>query len=134
MPDNTKIQHSGPNDPKRIFVKRAGTFTGDAYGEPRITDTGIVTVNTVEFLPNSRTNWHHHESGQILVITAGRGFVGTRDGTIYEVAAGDVVWTPPGLDHYHGARSDSYLVHEAVSIGETEWLEPVPDEVYGKKA
>ena len=133
MPENPQIQHSGPNDPKRIFVKRSGTFTGEAWGEPRITNTGKVTVNTVEFLPSSRTNWHHHESGQVLVITAGRGFVGTRDGSLYEVAAGDVVWTPPGLDHYHGARSDSFLVHEAISMGETTWLEAVPDEIYGKK-
>jgi quercetin dioxygenase-like cupin family protein len=40
------------------------------------------------------------------------------------------VWIPPGEEHWHGAERESYLLHTAVSLGETEWLEPVSDEDY----
>jgi quercetin dioxygenase-like cupin family protein len=127
------IQHSGFGDPKRVWVKRSGTFTGDAWGEPRITEAENVGVNTVQFGPNSRTYWHRHEGGQILVVVAGRGIIGTRDGTVIEIQAGDIIHTAPGVDHYHGALSTSFLMHEAISIGETEWLEEVSDADYGRK-
>lgn len=127
------LQVSGLHDPKRVWVKRSGTFTGDAWGEPRITEAKNVGVNTVQFGPNSRTYWHRHEGGQILVVVAGRGVIGLRDGTVIEIQAGDVIHTAPGVDHYHGALSDSFLMHEAISIGDTEWLEEVADADYGKK-
>ena len=127
------IQHSGFGDPKRVWVKRSGTFTGDAWGEPRITDAENVGVNTVQFGPNSRTYWHRHEGGQILVVVAGRGIVGTRDGTVIEIQAGDIIHTAPGVDHYHGALDDSFLMHEAISIGNTVWLEEVADADYGRR-
>jgi quercetin dioxygenase-like cupin family protein len=118
----------------RVFKQRADTFTGNVWGENRITDAETnVRVNSVEFLPNSRTYWHHHTGGQVLVVTAGRGWVGTRDGTVVEVAAGDVIWTPPNVDHYHGARDDSFMLHDAISLGNTVWLEPVADADYGPK-
>ncbi|MGE3857607.1 MAG: cupin domain-containing protein [Dehalococcoidia bacterium] len=127
------LQVSGIHDPKRIWVKRSGTFTGDAWGEPRITEAENVGVNTVQFGPNSRTYWHSHEGGQILVVVAGRGIIGLRDGTVIEIQAGDVIHTAPGVDHYHGALSDSFLMHEAISIGETTWKEEVSDADYGNK-
>ena len=127
------LQVSGIHDSKRVWVKRSGTFTGDAWFEPRITEAENVGVNTVQFGPSSRTYWHSHAGGQVLVVVAGRGIIGTRDGTVIEIQAGDVIHTAPGVDHYHGALSDSFLMHEAISIGETEWLEEVADADYGRK-
>lgn len=54
-----------------------------------------VTVASVTFTPCSRTNWHTHPMGQILVVTEGVGWVGTRDGQKHEIRAGDVVATNP---------------------------------------
>lgn len=133
MQEHTTIEYSGPNDPKRVWQRRADTFTGEVWGENRITSPESLRVNSVQFMPSCRTHWHYHEGGQLLIITAGRGYVGTRDGKVQEVSAGDMVWTPPGVEHYHGARSDSFLLHEAVSLGDTKWLEPVPDEDYGSQ-
>jgi quercetin dioxygenase-like cupin family protein len=128
------LQHSGPNDKMRVWKQRSDTFTGTVFGENRITDAETnVRVNSVEFMHSGRTYWHHHTGGQVLIITAGRGYVGTRDGTVIEVSAGDVVWTPPNVDHYHGAREDSFLLHDAISLGETVWLEAVADADYGPK-
>jgi quercetin dioxygenase-like cupin family protein len=126
------LEYSGADDAKRVLQRRGETFTGEVWGEARITSPEGLRVNTIEFLPSCRTYWHRHEGGQVLIITAGRGYIGTRDGNVIEVSAGDVIWTPPGVDHYHGARDDSFLLHDAISFGNTEWLEPVKDEDYGK--
>lgn len=100
------------------------TFTGRVWGDNIYTGEGV-TANSVAFLPGGRTHWHHHEHGQLLIVTHGRGWVFNRDGEGAELTAGDMVWTPSGEDHWHGAASDSLLVHVAVSIGSTNWLEEV---------
>jgi quercetin dioxygenase-like cupin family protein len=43
---------------------------------------------------------------------------------------GDTVWIPPGEEHWHGAGAGTYLLHIAVSLAATEWLEPVSDADY----
>jgi hypothetical protein len=48
---------------------------------------------------------------------------------------GDVVWTPPGVKHWHGATDGEAMTHSAIQSvvdGEVvEWLEHVTDEQYG---
>ena len=48
---------------------------------------------------------------------------------------GDVVWTPPGVKHWHGASPDSAMTHIAIQEhldGKVvDWLEKVSDEQYG---
>jgi quercetin dioxygenase-like cupin family protein len=110
---------------------RTATFTGDVFADPVLSVPEAV-VAVVTFTPGARTHWHTHEAGQILFVTAGRGFVRTRDGHGEAVVAGDVVHFPPGEEHWHGAAPDSYLVHTAVSLGRTSWLREVTDEEYGE--
>ncbi len=63
--------------------------------------------------------------------------VGTRDGTVLRLAAGETVWTLPGADHGHGGRADQMMRHHAI-LDETEagdattWLEPVTDVGVGR--
>ena len=65
-------------------------------------------INTVIFTPGARTYWHRHPGGQLLVVTAGRGVVATRDqGQV--ITGGDVIWAEPGEEHWHGACGDSLL-------------------------
>jgi len=40
------------------------------------------------------------------------------------------VHIPAGEEHWHGASPTSYVLHLAVSVGETRWLEPVGDDDY----
>jgi quercetin dioxygenase-like cupin family protein len=68
----------------------------------------------VHFEPCGRTAWHSHERGQLLICTAGHGYVGTRDGRVTELRPGVAAWTDPGEDHWHGAGPDSPLTHVAV--------------------
>lgn len=98
-----------------------------------------VVIGNVTFEPGCRNNWHIHHAkfggGQILLVTAGRGYYQEWGKPARELAAGDVVNIPAGVKHWHGAAKDSWFAHLAVEVpaedGHTEWLEPVSDEDYG---
>jgi len=88
----------------------------------------------VTFQPGARTAWHLHPAGQHMVVTAGVGLTGTRDGKIVTIKAGDALWCPPNIDHWHGATPDSpmtHLVMTGVLDGKNViWKEKVTDEQY----
>ena len=109
---------------------RTATFTGTVWGDPVLAETAGVTINSVSFAPGARTHWHSHDGGQVLVVTSGSGRVRDRDGNGSAISAGDVVFIEPGVEHWHGAAPDSYLVHLAISIQGHDWLEPVSDADY----
>ena len=112
--------------------RRSETFTGVVWADPVLpSDDGIV-VNNVFFEPGARTHWHTHEVAQVLYVLAGEGRVQSRDGTGFALTAGDTVHIPAGEEHWHGASPGSYLLHLAVSVGQTRWLEPVGDDDYRK--
>ena len=108
-----------------------GTITGEMLLDPVLMVDGV-GINSVMFTPGSRTNWHSHSEGQIFFITYGRGMVATKDGDNQAVQAGDTVYAPAAEIHWHGAAPDSYVVYQAVSLGKSEWLEPVSDESYNE--
>ena len=110
--------------------KQGSRFTGTAYPYLTLPSTDGVVINTVDFTPGARTHWHTHESGQILQILAGRGLIQSAGGSVEVLRAGDTVWVPPGERHWHGAAPDSFMVHTAISLGATEWSDPVADSDY----
>ncbi len=113
-------------------------FVGDVYVTPIYSgaEPSRMTVALVRFTPGARTNWHRHAVGQTLHVTEGVGLVGTRDGTVLRVRAGDTVICPPDEDHWHGAAAETFMSHlamlENLPHGQdpTTWLEPLPDEQY----
>lgn len=115
-------------------------FKGQSY--LNMLSTEQVVIGNVTFEPGCRNNWHIHHAesggGQILLVTAGRGYYQEWGKPAREMAAGDVVNIPAGVKHWHGAAKDSWFAHLAVEVpaedGHTEWLEPVSDEVYGSLA
>ena len=126
-------------NPATTTVKTpSANFTGDVWMNPVFggDGTSALTVALVRFTPGARTNWHRHINGQLLVCTDGVGLVGTRDGEVVRVRAGDTVVAPPGEEHWHGAAGDTFMSHlgmlEAGPDGgdPTTWLEPVTDEEY----
>ena len=111
-------------------------FTGKSYLKPITTTNGVPMYN-VTFEPGCRNNWHiHHKGGQILLVTAGRGWYQAWGEEPRELKAGDVVNIPAEVKHWHGAAKDSWFTHIAVEVpadgGSNEWLEPVTDEEYNK--
>ena len=113
-------------------------FTGAVYVNPIYKGTGEsrMIVSLVRFTPGAHTNWHSHAVGQTLHVTEGVGLVGTRDGQVLRIHAGETVVCPPGEDHWHGAAADTFMSHLAMLESRpdggdpTTWLEPVADELY----
>ncbi len=123
-----QISHGHTADAPTTEVSE--TFTGAVLRDPVLSGDGAPTVNSVTFPPGARTNWHTHSEGQILIVTSGRGRAGTRDGAHEVLEPGDVVWFAPGEHHWHGAGPDTVMTHLAISLGTTDWADPVSDEDY----
>jgi quercetin dioxygenase-like cupin family protein len=125
-----------PVDSRPALVGPEHLFTGTAIISPLFSPHGDNTAGGAEvtFAPGARTAWHSHPAGQVLLITAGVGWVQERGGERREVRPGDVVWTPPNVEHWHGATADDAMthtaIHEAVDGSVVEWLEHVSDEEY----
>ena len=113
-------------------------FIGQSYLCPLSREQ--VGIANVTFEPGCRNNWHIHHAktggGQILLVTAGRGYYQEWGQPARELHPGAVVNLPAGVKHWPGAAPDSWFAHLAVEVpGEetsNEWLEPVSDADYGK--
>ena len=103
------------------FTGRVSAHDLGSYDAP----DGSVLV--VSFPPGVHSHWHRHPGGQFLYVTEGQARVGTRDGRVAEVGVGDLVHAPPGEEHWHGAAAHTRASHLAVSLGTTEWLEPLEE-------
>jgi quercetin dioxygenase-like cupin family protein len=77
-------------------------------------------IDSVRFAPGSRTVWHRHPLGQVLVVTEGAGRVQRRGGPIETIHPGDTVHIAPGEWHWHGAAPAAAMTHLAI--------EPIPDD------
>jgi len=116
----------------------AANFTGavrvDPLYAPQAPSRG--SASYVTFEPGARSAWHSHPLGQTLIVTAGVGRVQRWGGKVEEIRPGDVVWTPPGVKHWHGAAPATAMTHIASQEAENgkvvEWMEKVSDEQYGK--
>ena len=97
---------------------------------------GESPIGNVTFEPGCRNNWHVHLGGQILLVTAGRGYYQEEGKEAQELHKGDVVQIPANVKHWHGAAKDSWFTHLSVEVksekGPVKWLEPVEDEIYDK--
>jgi quercetin dioxygenase-like cupin family protein len=122
-----RVSRGRTGDPSE---ERGPTFTGRVWADPVLGAQDGVMVNNVFFEPGARTHWHRHEGGQILHVKIGQGWLQTRDGDGAALTAGDTAHIPAGEEHWHGGAADSYMSHLAISIGTTEWLDPVTDEDY----
>ena len=109
---------------------RTDTFTGTVWGAPVLEREDGVVVNDVLFEPGARTHWHTHGTAQVLIVTHGEGFIKVRGGQGALLLPGDVVHISAGEVHWHGATAAKLMLHTAVSVGGTDWLEPVSDEDY----
>jgi len=139
MANTTNTQADTPFTGEGIFPKGekneayARYFTGTSY-LTMLSMEGVI-IGNVTFEPGCRNFWHiHHKGGQILLVTAGRGWYQEAGKPARELRAGDVVNIPPETKHWHGAAKDSWFAHVAVEVpsegGSNEWLEPVSDEEY----
>jgi quercetin dioxygenase-like cupin family protein len=114
----------------------ANLFTGTATITPLFDPKGqsLVGAALVRFEPGARTAWHKHPLGQRLVVTEGSGWTQVEGGPVEAIEAGDVVWCPPGVRHWHGATPTSAMAHIAIQESQNgspvTWMEHVSDAQY----
>jgi quercetin dioxygenase-like cupin family protein len=114
----------------------ADWFTGNVRIESPFQgeDPARVSGAFVTFEPGARSAWHTHPLGQTLIVISGLGWTRCEGGAKVEIAAGDIVWCPPGHRHWHGATATTAMTHiaiqEALDGKVVEWMEKVADEDY----
>lgn len=114
-------------------------FTGRVRVDPVWPANGDMPVSggLVTFEPGARSAWHTHPAGQRLVVMSGIGLTQEWGKAIHEIRAGDTVWCPPGVKHWHGASPTNAMTHLAVTAvhqgRNVEWLEKVTDEQYNAR-
>lgn len=119
-------------------VNFAEHFDGTSY-------LGVITTDqvpafNVSFEPGCRNHWHIHHAeeggGQMLLVTAGRGWYQEWGEPARELRPGDVVNIPANVKHWHGAAADTAFQHIAIEVpgkgASTEWCEPVDAREYEK--
>jgi quercetin dioxygenase-like cupin family protein len=93
-----------------------------------------LSIGRVHFAPRARTAWHTHPAGQTFIVEEGEGWTQTAGGRRETVRAGDVVWCPADVKHWHGATATSAMTQIAlagIKDGKSAvWLENVSDEEY----
>lgn len=129
------IQKNGSQD---TIIGADKVFTGNVLVAPVFfpkEDQGNLSVGKVTFSPGARSAWHTHPAGQLLVVTAGSGWVQQAGEKKKPIHAGDVVWTPKGVKHWHGGTADTMVTHfaiqEAINGKNVNWLEKVADKDFG---
>lgn len=116
-------------------------FQGDSFlnflVEPGKTPIFLANVT---FEPGCRNNWHIHNAssggGQILICTAGEGWLVLDGQEPQELKEGTIGYIPANVKHWHGAKKDSWFSHISVEVPgvdtSNEWLEPVSEDEYNK--
>jgi quercetin dioxygenase-like cupin family protein len=102
-------------------------FTG---GTPASVDATAVRTTRLKFAKGSRSNWHSHSWGQLLMIEEGKGRTQVRGGPVIETSPGQPWWTAAGVEHWHGASPDQDALQLTIYEGTVKWLEPVGDKEY----
>ena len=127
-----------PNGSRPSSKGAAANFTGDVVVDPLYgaNEHTSSTGGHVIFAPGARSAWHTHPAGQILIVTSGTGWVQEERGQKREIKPGDVIWTPPGVKHWHGATATNGMTHLAITENvngkNVDWMEKVTDEQYAK--
>ncbi len=113
-------------------------FTGTVWQDPIIQAPEPARINAlrVAFEPGARTAWHWHPLGQTLHVTDGCGLVCLRGEAPQVIRAGDTVWIPPEVEHWHGAGPSTAMVHLALQEADDGtaaiWLDKVSDAEYAQ--
>ncbi len=98
-------------------------------------DSDVIT-GARHFDAGRRTYWHSHAGGFILFVQEGRARVQTRGQPMRELGPGEIDYTPPGVEHWHGAAPDGEFIQLGVLPfgGGIEFFEPVTDAEYNGTA
>jgi alkylhydroperoxidase/carboxymuconolactone decarboxylase family protein YurZ/uncharacterized RmlC-like cupin family protein len=99
-------------------VNYAQYFDGKSY--LNMISMEQVVIGNVTFEPGCRNHWHIHHAakggGQMLLVTAGRGWYQEWGKPAIALTTGMVIDIPEGVKHWHGAQKDSWLQHYTTHV------------------
>jgi quercetin dioxygenase-like cupin family protein len=99
--------------PRKVEKK---SFAGPLFTGPDVTlqtllpESQEYDVNVVNFGTGVRNKFHTHDCEQVLIVTAGKGYVATETEK-KAVKAGDIIWFAAGEKHWHGAAEGATFSH-----------------------
>jgi len=99
-------------------------------GSPSRMPSDKISTLRLKFPMGSRSNWHSHSWGQLLMVEEGHGLTQERGGGVRMIAPGEPWFTKAGIEHWHGASTDEDMVQLTIYEGDVKWLEPVTDAQY----
>ena len=117
----------GAAGPAHVWAQAQSNFMG---GNPSREPSDKVSTLRLKFPKGSRSNWHSHSWGQLLMVEQGHGLTQERGGSLRIVAPGQPWFTKAGIEHWHGAAPDEDMLQLTIYEGDVKWLEPVPDAQY----
>ena len=113
-------------------------FTGNAFLTPLVPrdKNNDFTVGSLIYEPGTRSFWHTHPKGQILIIIEGEGLYQEKGKPVRAIKKGDVVIAPENVAHWHGATATNKMIDIAITNfkgdEQATWLQPVTDEEYDR--
>lgn len=113
----------------------ADRFVGDVWVDTIVPPEAGISAGIVRFSPGAHTAWHAYALGQTLHVTEGIALVQERGAEPVVVRAGETIFTPAGVWHWHGATKSTFMVHLALAAtpaGEpaVTWGEHLTDSDY----
>jgi len=102
-------------------------FTGPVYS---VKENATGTNVHIYFPAGSRTKWHSHEFGQVILCEEGTCINAIKGGPVILMHAGDTSYAPPGVMHWQGAPADAGGTQFNTHRGQITWADPVTDEEY----
>ena len=118
-----------------ILVGQQGEVTTAAQsnfmgGNPSRVDSEELRSIRLLFPAGSRSNWHTHSWGQLLMIEEGRGRTQVRGEPVHEMLPGQPWFTGAGIEHWHGAAPGEDALQMTIYEGTVDWMDPVSDDEY----
>jgi quercetin dioxygenase-like cupin family protein len=126
----------------KLLLLMAGLMVAASAQQPKPNFTGNITrlqenppgqIAWIKFDAGARTKWHVHEKGQLVFVEEGVGLEQQKGGPILELHAGEAIWCPPGVEHWHGAAPDRSGTQYNVTRGSIKWLDDVTDQEFKGK-
>jgi len=111
-----------------LEAQQSSNFTGGKV--TAIDEKPAGAIAHFRFDPGARTKWHTHEGGQIILVEEGVARTQEKGGPVIELHAGETIYCPPGVLHWHGAAPNQGGVQYNVARGKTTFTDEVTDAEY----
>ena len=102
-------------------------FTGTVY---QVKENSTGTFAHIYFPPGSRTKWHSHEFGQVILCEEGTCVNALKGGPVVLLHAGETSFAPPNVLHWQGSAPDAGGTQFNTQRGKITWMDEVSDEDY----